>query len=59
MSKVGHSKIFAFVTFSVKGFWLKPKGEGYEIYKDSVTDDDTKKSSKGLICVRGSYKVLA
>jgi nicotinamide phosphoribosyltransferase len=31
---------------------------GYDIYKDPVTDDGTKKSLKGLICVTEDHEVL-
>jgi nicotinamide phosphoribosyltransferase len=31
---------------------------GYDIYKDPVTDDGTKKSLKGLICVTENHEVL-
>lgn len=37
--------------FAAKGAWFECEGKGYEIYKDPVTDDGTKKSKKGLICV--------
>ena len=32
--------------------------KGYDIYKDPVTDDGTKKSLKGLICVTEDHEVL-
>jgi len=32
--------------------------KGYDIYKDPVTDDGTKKSLKGLICVTENHEVL-
>jgi nicotinamide phosphoribosyltransferase len=32
--------------------------KGYDIYKDPVTDDGTKKSLKGLICVTEEHEVL-
>jgi nicotinamide phosphoribosyltransferase len=31
---------------------------GYDIYKDPITDDGTKKSLKGLICVTEDHEVL-
>lgn len=34
------------------------KKTGYNIYKDPVTDDGTKKSLKGLICVTEDHEVL-
>ena len=34
------------------------KKVGYDIYKDPVTDDGTKKSLKGLICVTEDHEVL-
>ena len=34
------------------------KKVGYDIYKDPVTDDGTKKSLKGLICVTENHEVL-
>jgi len=44
--------------------WVTPEGTpvykkvGYDIYKDPVTDDGTKKSLKGLICVTENHEVL-
>lgn len=32
--------------------------KGYDIYKDPITDDGTKKSLKGLICVTKDHEVL-
>lgn len=37
--------------FAAKGAWFESNGIGYDIYKDPVTDDGTKKSLKGLIMV--------
>lgn len=37
--------------FAAKGAWFENNGKGYDIYKDPITDDGTKKSLKGLICV--------
>ena len=34
------------------------KKVGYDIYKDPITDDGTKKSLKGLICVTEDHEVL-
>lgn len=59
--------------FAAKGAWFEVQesiyGEfadqglntekvGYDIYKDPVTDDGTKKSLKGLICVTEDHEVL-
>jgi len=46
--------------FAAKGAWFECNGQGYEIYKDPVTDDGTKKSLKGLVQVTeqdGEYVV--
>lgn len=37
--------------FAAKGAWFEADGKGYDIYKDPVTDDGTKKSKKGLLQV--------
>lgn len=37
--------------FAAKGAWFENNGKGIDIYKDPVTDDGTKKSLKGLLCV--------
>lgn len=37
--------------FAAKGAWFEANGIGYDIYKDPVTDDGTKKSLRGLIMV--------
>jgi nicotinamide phosphoribosyltransferase len=37
--------------FAAKGAWFEADGVGYDIYKDPVTDDGTKKSLKGRIAV--------
>ncbi len=37
--------------FAAKGAWFECDGEGYEIYKDPITDDGTKRSLKGLVQV--------
>lgn len=37
--------------FAAKGARFEADGKGYDIYKDPVTDDGTKKSLKGLIMV--------
>jgi nicotinamide phosphoribosyltransferase len=59
--------------FAAKGAWFEVEepvfGEfmdqnlnvqyvGYDIYKDPITDDGTKKSLKGLICVTEDHEVL-
>lgn len=38
--------------FAMKATWCQVNGEGREIFKDPRTDSGTKKSLKGLICVR-------
>ena len=48
------------VGFAAKGAWFEANGIGYDIYKDPVTDDGTKKSLKGRIAVleeNGEYVV--
>jgi nicotinamide phosphoribosyltransferase len=37
--------------FAAKGAWFKTEDAEYDIYKDPVTDDGTKKSLKGLVAV--------
>lgn len=37
--------------FAMKATYGEVNGEGREIYKDPITDDGTKKSAKGLLCV--------
>lgn len=37
--------------FAAKGAWFEVDGKGYDIYKDPITDDGTKKSLKGLVQV--------
>jgi nicotinamide phosphoribosyltransferase len=48
--------------FAAKGAWFEVEENGnkvgYDIYKDPVTDDGTKKSLKGLICVTEDHEVL-
>ncbi len=45
--------------FAAKGTWFKAGDKEYNIYKDPVTDDGTKKSLKGLLAVfqdeKGEY----
>ena len=46
--------------FAAKGAWFKTEDAEYDIYKDPVTDDGTKKSLKGLVAVfqnEGEYFV--
>lgn len=43
--------------FAAKGAWFEADGKEYDIYKDPVTDDGTKKSLKGLIQVTENYEV--
>lgn len=38
--------------FAMKAAWCQVNGEGREIFKDPKTDDGTRKSLKGLICVQ-------
>lgn len=38
--------------FAMKATWCQVNGGGREIFKDPKTDDGTKKSLKGLICVQ-------
>jgi nicotinamide phosphoribosyltransferase len=44
--------------FAAKGAWFETDGKGYDIYKDPITDDGTKKSLKGLISVTENQEVL-
>ncbi len=48
--------------FAAKGAWFEVEENntkvGYDIYKDPITDDGTKKSLKGLICVTENHEVL-
>jgi nicotinamide phosphoribosyltransferase len=48
--------------FAAKGSWFEVEENGtkvgYDIYKDPITDDGTKKSLKGLICVTEDQEVL-
>tara|TARA_R110002126_G_scaffold47605_2_gene133331 strand:+ start:177 stop:1661 length:1485 start_codon:yes stop_codon:yes gene_type:complete len=37
--------------FAMKATYVEVDGEGREIFKDPITDDGTKKSAKGLLCV--------
>ncbi len=37
--------------FAMKATYVEINGEGREIFKDPITDDGTKKSKKGLLCV--------
>lgn len=37
--------------FATKATYVEINGEGREIFKDPITDDGTKKSKKGLLCV--------
>jgi nicotinamide phosphoribosyltransferase len=43
--------------FAAKGAWFECDGKEYDIYKDPITDDGTKKSLKGLIQVTENYEV--
>ena len=50
--------------FAAKGAWFEVHDQitdsvtSYDIYKDPITDDGTKKSLKGLICVTENHEVL-
>jgi nicotinamide phosphoribosyltransferase len=48
--------------FAAKGSWFEANGETYNIYKDPVTDDGTKRSLRGLLQVTqddsGEYVVI-
>jgi len=37
--------------FAAKGAWFEDDGKGYNIFKDPITDDGTKKSLKGMCSV--------
>jgi nicotinamide phosphoribosyltransferase len=37
--------------FAMKATYVEVEGKGREIFKDPITDDGTKKSAKGLLCV--------
>ncbi len=43
--------------FAAKGAWFEADGKSYDIYKEPVTDDGTKKSLKGLIQVTSDLQV--
>ena len=43
--------------YAAKGSWFEADGKGYNIYKDPITDDGTKKSLKGLIQVTSDLEV--
>src|SRR5690606_3670655 len=43
--------------FAAKGSWFEANGVGYDIYKDPVTDDGTKKSLRGRIRVNEDFSV--
>jgi len=43
--------------FAAKGAWFESNGQGYDIYKDPITDDGTKKSLKGLLRVNEDLSV--
>jgi nicotinamide phosphoribosyltransferase len=38
--------------FAMKATYVEVDGEGREIFKDPITDDGTKKSATGLLCVK-------
>lgn len=41
--------------FAMKATYGEVNGDGREIFKDPITDDGTKKSAKGLLCVFKEY----
>jgi nicotinamide phosphoribosyltransferase len=47
--------------FAMKATYVEVEGKGREIFKDPITDDGTKKSAKGLLCVNrkidGEYEL--
>jgi nicotinamide phosphoribosyltransferase len=43
--------------FAAKGAWFEADGKAYDIFKDPITDDGTKKSLKGLIMVDEDHEV--
>lgn len=43
--------------FAAKGAWFECEGKEYNIYKDPITDDGTKKSLKGLLQVYQTNKM--
>ena len=43
--------------FAAKGAWFEANEVGYDIFKDPITDDGTKKSLKGLIMVDENHEV--
>ena len=43
--------------FAAKGAWFEANGVSYDIFKDPITDDGTKKSLKGLIMVDENHEV--
>jgi nicotinamide phosphoribosyltransferase len=44
--------------FAAKGAWFQTDEATYDIYKDPITDDGTKKSLKGLVAVTEQLEVL-
>lgn len=46
---------------AMKATWVNIDGKGRDIFKDPITDDGTKKSAKGLICIKkgsnGEYEL--
>jgi nicotinamide phosphoribosyltransferase len=40
---------------AVKATYVEVNGEGREIFKDPITDDGTKKSATGLLCVTDAF----
>lgn len=44
--------------FAAKGAWFEADGKSYDIYKDPITDDGTKKSLRGLLKVTEDFEVI-
>lgn len=48
--------------FAMKATYVEVNGEGREIFKDPITDDGTKKSATGMLCVKkdldGNYYLI-
>ena len=44
--------------YAAKGAWFEADGKSYDIYKDPITDDGTKKSLRGLLKVTEDFEVI-
>ena len=53
-ANAGEELIAATIPATEFATWCQVNGEGREIFKDPKTDDGTKKSLKGLICVQSN-----